>query len=48
MIDKKVFKEIYLILKGDKQLEPLFLELKEYIESEFGIKRYNVFSNQEK
>ena len=42
MIDKKAFKEIYSILKGEKQLEPLFLELKEYIESEFGIKVYDI------
>ena len=42
MTDKKAFKEIYSILKGEKQLEPLFLELKEYIESEFGIKVYDI------
>ena len=42
MIDKKAFYEIYSILKGEKQLEPLFLELKEYIESEFGIKVYDI------
>ena len=41
-IDKKGFKDTFSVLKGEKKLHPLFVEIKDYIEKEFDIKIYNV------
>ena len=41
-IDRKGFKDTFSVLKGEKKLHPLFVELKDYIEKEFDIKVYNV------
>ena len=41
-IDKRGFDDTFSVLKGEKKLHPLFVELKDYIEKEFDIKIYNV------
>lgn len=40
--DKKAFKDTYKILKQEKILEPIYVDLKQFIEETFDIKVYNI------
>lgn len=41
-IDKRGFEDTFSVLKGEKKLHPLFVEIIDYIEKEFDIKIYNI------
>lgn len=41
-IDKKSYKRTLAILKKEQELTPMFLELKKFMESEFGLTIYNI------
>jgi len=40
--DKKAFKDTYKILKQEKNLEPIYVDLKQFIEKTFNITVYNI------
>ena len=41
-IDKKAFEDTYAILKKEKTLEPIYANLKQFIEDTFGITVFNI------
>ncbi|MGE4572448.1 MAG: hypothetical protein AB7E09_06875 [Candidatus Izemoplasmatales bacterium] len=42
-IDKKGYKDTYLVMTKQKVIEQTFLELKKFVEEKYGIKIYNVY-----
>lgn len=41
-VDKKAFEDTYSILKKEKDLKPIFADLKQFIEKEYGITVFNI------